>query len=142
MENEKKLNWALLILRIGLAVVFLLFGYQKLSSPAQTTSEIQILLNFLGLGAASALNFYLGITEVTIGLGLILGIKVKLLGFLAALLTTMFFGSFLIKLGFSINPDIYRDIGLTAAGIALGILGGGKFSARGRKNNPANLLQK
>lgn len=142
MVSEKKLDWALLILRIGLAVVFLLFGYQKLASPAQTTSEIQILLNFLGLGAASALNFYLGITEVTAGLGLILGIKVKLLGFLAALLTMMFFGSFLIKLGFSINPDIYRDVGLTAAGIALGILGGGKFSVRGRKNKPTTLLQK
>ena len=142
MENNKKLDLALLILRIGLALVFLLFGYQKLSSPAQTTSEIQILLNFLGLGSASALNFYLGLTEITIGLGMIFGIKVKLLGFLAALLTTMFFGSFLIKLGFSINPDIYRDVGLTAAGIVLAILGGGKFIIKRSGDQQPTLLQK
>lgn len=142
MENNKKLDLALLILRIGLAVVFLLFGYQKLSSPAQTTSEIQILLNFLGLGAASALNFYLGLTEIAVGLGLILGVKVKLLGFLAALLTTMFFASFLVKLGLSINPDIYRDIGLTAAGVTLVILGGGRFAIEKRKEDQPILPQK
>lgn len=142
MENNKKLDLALLILRIGLAVVFLLFGYQKLSSPAQTTSEIQILLNFLGLGAASALNFYLGLTEIAVGLGLILGVKVKLLGFLAALLTTMFFASFLVKLGLSINPDIYRDIGLTTAGVTLVILGGGRFAIEKRKEDQPILPQK
>lgn len=141
MENNKKLDLALFILRIGLAVVFLLFGYQKLSSPAQTTSEIQILLNFLGLGAVSAINFYLGIAEITIGFGLILGIKVKLLGFLAALLTTMFFASFLVKLGLSINPDIYRDIGLTAAGVTLVILGGGRFAIEKRKEDQSILPQ-
>lgn len=139
MENNKKLDLALLILRIGLAVVFLLFGYQKLSSPAQTTSEIQILLNFLGLGAVSALNFYLGLTEIAVGLGLILGVKVKLLGFLAALFTTTFFASFLVKLGLSINPDIYRDIGLTAAGVTLGILGGGRFAIEKRKEDQSIL---
>lgn len=128
MKNNKKLDWALLILRVGLATVFLLFGFQKLSSPSQTTSEIQLILNFLGLGTASAINFYLGLTEIAVGIALITGIKVRLFGGIAAFFTAMFFGSFLIKFGVSINPDIYRDIGLTTAGIAIAILGGGNFT--------------
>ena len=126
MEN-KKLDIALLILRVGLATVFLLFGYQKLSNPAQTTAEIQLILN-LGLGGAAAINYYLGLTEVIVALALLAGARVRFFGIIAALLTASFLASFLIKFGVSINPDLYRDVGLTAIGIALAILGAGKYS--------------
>jgi|SRR3989344_5210308 len=132
MEN-KNLDIALLVLRLGLAVVFLLFGYHKLSNPAQTTAEIQLLLNFSGLGAVAAINFYMGLTEIIVGIGLALGIKTRWIGLLAALLTASFLGSFLVKYGASINPDLYRDVGLTAIGIAIALLGGGKYSLDGRK---------
>lgn len=127
MEN-KKIDIALLVLRIGLATVFLLFGYQKLSVPAQTTSEIQLLLNFLGLAAASAINFYLGLTEIIVALALLIGIRARFFGIVAALLTASFLASFLLKFGLSINPDLYRDVGLTAIGLALSLLGAGKYS--------------
>ena len=132
MEN-KNLDIALLVLRIGLAAVFLLFGFHKLASPSQTTAEIQLLLNFLGLGAAAAINFYMGLTEVAVGLGLAFGVKPRWVGFLAALLTASFLGSFLAKYGISTNPDLYRDVGLTAIGIAVALLGGGKYSLDNRK---------
>jgi len=132
--NDKKLNIALLILRIGLGVVFLLFGYQKLSNPSQTTSEIQLVLAFIPLAGAAAINFYLG--EVTVSIGLLTGIYARFFGIIAALLTTSFFASFLIKFGFSINPDLYRDIGLTAIGIALGILGAGNYKLKKKQATP------
>ncbi len=131
--QNKNLDIALLVLRIGLAAVFLLFGFHKLASSSQTTAEIQLLLNFLGLGAAAAINFYMGLTEITVGLGLALGIKTKWIGLLAALLTASFLGSFLAKYGVSTNPDLYRDIGLTAIGVAIALLGGGKYALDGRK---------
>jgi len=134
--NDKKLNIALLILRIGLGVVFLLFGYQKLSNPSQTTSEIQLVLAFIPLAGAAAINFYLGLTEVTVSIGLLTGIYARFFGIIAALLTTSFFASFLIKFGFSINPDLYRDIGLTAIGIALGILGAGNYKLKKKQATP------
>ena len=126
MEN-KKLDIALLILRAGLAIVFLLFGYQKLSNPSQTSAEIQLLLN-LGIGAVAAINFYLGLTEIIVALALLFGIKVRLFGIVGAFLTASFLASFLFKFGLSINPDLYRDVGLTAIGLALAILGAGKYS--------------
>lgn len=141
---EKHKEWAPLILRIGLAIVFFLFGFQKLSNPAQTTAEIQILLEFLGLAAAAAINFYLGLTELAVAFGLLLGVRTRLFGILATLLTGLFFASFLVKFGFSINPDLYRDIGLAAAGLALVFLGGGKWSLGNRNKdnaNDANLMR-
>lgn len=136
MEN-KKLDIALLVLRVGLAVVFLLFGYQKLSNPSQTTAEIQLLLNFLGLAAAAAINYYLGLIEVATALALLAGVKTHLFGIIAAILTGSFLASFLVKFGTTINPDLYRDVGLTAIGIALAILGAGRYSWDNRqKQNP------
>ena len=131
--QNKNLDIALLVLMLGLAVVFLLFGFHKLASPAQTTAEIQLLLNFLGLGAAAAINFYMGLTEITVGIGLVLGVKTRWIGLLAALLTASFLGSFLAKYGVSINPDLYRDVGLTAVGVAIALLGAGKYSWDNKK---------
>lgn len=125
--SNKKLDIALLILRVGLAIVFLLFGYQKLSNPAQTSAEIQLLLN-LGIGAVAAINFYLGLTEIIVALALLAGVKVRFFGVIAAILTASFLISFLLKFGLSINPDLYRDVGLTSIGLALAILGPGAYS--------------
>lgn len=131
MEN-RKLDIALLVLRVGLAIVFFLFGFHKLSSPSQTTAEIQLIVN-LGLGAVSAINYYMGLVEIILALGLVAGIKTKLVGLVSALLTASFLASFLIKFGVSINPDLYRDVGLTAIGIAIALVGGGKWSWDSRK---------
>ena len=133
---ERNREWAPFIIRVGLAIVFVLFGFQKLSNPTQTTAEIQLLMDFLNLAAASAINFYLGLLELTIALGLLIGIKTRLFGFLGAMLTGLFLASFLWKLGLSINPDLYRDVGLSAAALALVFWGGGKWSWDEKKGKP------
>ena len=120
-------NYAPLALRIGLAVVFILFGIKKLADPSQTTSEIQLLLQ-LDLVDAAALNFYLGLIELAVASGFIVGFKVRILSIVSGFLVTMFFSSFLTKFGLSINPDIYRDIGLLGGSVALFLLGSGPYS--------------
>lgn len=116
-----------LFLRGGLSSVFFLFGFQKLSNPSQTTAEIQLLLNF-GLADAAAMNFYLGLIEITVALALIIGFKVRIFSLLAGTLTLMFLLSFFVKYGTSINPDLYRDLGLFGAASALFLLGAGPLS--------------
>lgn len=120
-------KFAPLFLRIGLASVFVLFGIQKLAHSGQTTAEIQLLTNF-ELVDAAALNFYLGLAELCVATSFILGFKVRLFAPISFLMVTMFFLSFLSKYGLSLNPDLYRDIGLSGASIALFLLGAGPLS--------------
>lgn len=120
-------KYAPLFLRLGLAFVFVLFGLQKLLNPSQTTAEIQLLLNF-ELADAAALNYYLGLIEMTIAAALVFGLRVRWFALAASLMTSMFLISFFVKYGTSINPDLYRDVGLTGAAIALFLIGAGPWS--------------
>ena len=130
--EEKKLNnFAPFALRIGFFIVFALFGLQKLSNPSQTTAEIQLLLNWNLINAAP-LNYYLGIIEIILGLLFLIGFQVRIAALVAGFMLIMFFSSFLVKYGFSINPDLYRDIGLLGGAVALFLLGGGLWSLDNR----------
>ena len=124
---ERFQKYAPLCLRFGLAAVFFLFGMQKLINPSQTSAEIQLLLNF-ELADATALNFYLGLTEIIIAAAFVIGLKIRLFALIASVLLVMFFFSFLVKYGLSINPDLYRDIGLLGGAVALFLLGAGPWS--------------
>lgn len=124
MGHEK---FAPLFLRIGLAFVFLFFGIQKLTNPGQGTSETQLITGF-ELADAAAINFYLGLVELVIAVSFVLGFKVRLFAFVSSILVITFFLSFLTKFGVSLNPDLYRDIGLIGASIALFLLGSGPMS--------------
>lgn len=130
-EEKKLARFAPFIIRIGLAVVFLLFGLQKLSNPLQTTAEIQLLLNWK-LSNAAALNYYLGLTEMILAIAFFIGFKIRITSVIASFLLILFLSSFLVKYGLSINPDLYRDIGLLGAAIALFLLGAGPWSIDAR----------
>lgn len=124
---NKYQKFAPVFLRIGLAVVFALFGIQKLLNPGQTTSEVQLLTNF-ELADASALNYYLGLLELAVAISFLLGFKVRVFALISFLMVAMFFLSFLSQYGLSVNPDLYRDVGLSGASIALFLLGAGPLS--------------
>lgn len=128
---QKYQRFAPIFLRFGLALVFLLFGVQKLSHPGQTTAEVQLLTNF-ELVDAAALNYYLGLTELCVAVSFLLGFKVRLFALISFLMVKIFFLSFVSKYGVSLNPDLYRDIGLAGASIALFLLGAGPFSIDNR----------
>ena len=120
-------KFAPVFLRIGLALVFVFFSIQKLTKPGQGTAEVQLLLN-LDLADAAAINYYLGIVEFCIAISFILGFKVRIFALVSSLMVIMFFLSFLAKYGISINPDLYRDVGLIGASICLFLLGAGPLS--------------
>lgn len=125
--NENLKKYAPILLRFGLAVVFLLFGYQKLSVPEQTRAEIQLLLD-IGLGSASAINYYLGLAELLVALGFLLGAYMKYIASLASVLLTGFFVSFIWKYGASVDPTLYRDLGLLGGTLSLWFSGAGPIS--------------
>jgi len=130
---QKYQKSAPVFLRIGLALLFVLFGLQKLLHPSQTTAEIQLLTNF-ELVDSAALNFYLGLLELLVAASFLLGFKVRLFALISFLMIAIFFLSFLSKYGVSLNPDLYRDVGLAGASIALFLLGAGPLSL----DNPSN----
>lgn len=131
---SKYQKFAPLFLRFSLAIVFILFGAQKLTHPSQTTAEVQLLTNF-ELVDAAALNFYLGLIELAIATSFILGFKTRLFALISFLIVSMFFLSFLAKYGASLNPDLYRDIGLAGGSIALFLLGAGHLSLDNAKQS-------
>lgn len=114
-------------------MVFFLFGLKKLTNPEQSTAEIQLLLNF-ELADAAALSFYMGLIEMMIALSFAVGFKIRAFTLVSTALLILFFISFLAKYGFSINPDLYRDIGLIGASFALFLLGAGPFSFDNRSH--------
>lgn len=127
IKKENLKIYAPLILRLGLAIVFFLFGYQKLSVPEQTRAEIQLLLD-IGLGSAAAINYYLGLFELIIAFSFVFGAFIKYLAPLAAFLLFGFFSSFMWKYGLSVDPTLFRDIGLLGGALSLWLTGSGVFS--------------
>src|SRR3989344_2063556 len=128
--NENLKKYAPIFLRLGLAIVFLLFGYQKLSVPEQTRAEIQLLLD-VGLGSASAINYYLGLAELLVATGFLFGAYIKYVAPLASILLTGFFISFFWKYGASVDPTLYRDLGLLGGSLSLWFFGAGSWSLDG-----------
>lgn len=119
--------YAPLFLRLGLAAVFLIFGIQKLIHPGQGTAEIELLIS-ISRGDASAMNYYFGLVEVILAAMLTLGFRVRVAALIAAGMEFVIFTSFLLKYGLSLNPDLYRDLGLFGAAVALFLLGAGKWA--------------
>lgn len=119
--------YAPLFLRLGLAAVFFLFSFQKLFSPEQGRAEIQLLLN-IGIGGSAALNFYLGLAELIIGICLLLGAYMRYAGLAAFFLITTFFLGIVTKYGITQDPTLNRDLGLIGASFTIWLLGAGPFS--------------
>src|SRR3989344_8993983 len=103
---EKLKSWAPVFLRLGLAAVFLVFGLQKLSFPSQGTAEIQQIFTsvageqLLSLGAASAMNYYMGLFELMLGISLAAGMAIRWAGPLSGVLVFCVFASFTLQEGF------------------------------------------
>ena len=127
IKKENLKIYAPLILRLSLAIVFFLFGYQKLSVPEQTRAEIQLLLD-IGLGSAAAINYYLGLLELMIAFGFVLGAFIRYLAPLAAFLLFGFFSSFMWKYVLNTDPTLFRDIGLFGGALSLWLTGDGALS--------------
>src|SRR3989344_1299094 len=131
--------YAPLFIRLGLAAVFLLFGYHKLSEPEQARAEIQLLLD-MGLGSAAALNYYVGLFEMIVGISFIVGWGIKYTAPLATLSLLGILGA-ILRSGVTIDPNLYRDLGLIGAALSLWLTGAGPLSLDERRGAPADAPQ-
>ncbi len=136
ISAEKLKISAPLFLRAGLGTVFLLFGLQKLIFPAQGTSEIQLIFTSepwqwtMSLGMASAMNYYIGLAEIMLGISLFAGWMIPYAAPAGALLILGIFASIWFKYGFNTeDKTILLDAGLIGAALALWALTMEKVSA-------------
>ena len=107
---------AQLLLRIGLAIVFVWFGLHQLYSPQSWTAWIPSW--FLNLGWVDAVTFIRGHALVNVALGLLLlsGWQVRWI----AIGVTLWLFDIVAVNGFT--PETTRDIGLLFASLALAFL--------------------
>ena len=129
----------MVFLRLGIGLVFLLFAIHKLAVPEQGRVEIQGILDFVGVGASSAMNYYLGIAELLVAVSFFLGWQVRWFGLLGTALIGGFFASIIFKFGLTNDPNLYRDVGLAAGCLAVWLLGAGPFSLDNRKRGSTQI---
>ena len=109
----------LLLLRVSLAITFVLFAIQKLKNPGQGTAEIQLLFPFLSQELSSLTNFASSVFEIAIAIALISGKYVRIAGLLGGLFIITIVISNIYWQGTNVSADMYRDIGLIGASLAL-----------------------
>ncbi len=115
--------YGILILRVGLGIVFLYFGFNQIIEPKAWIDLVpSIFSNFVNLKIFIYLN---GIFDLIIGICLILGLFIKiisLLGFLHLI------SIFLFSLKFT--PSGIRDLGLAFAILSLYFLDEDRFNIK------------
>ncbi|WP_109695816.1 DoxX family protein [Chitinophaga deserti] len=75
INDSKGLNWGLTILRVGVGVLFFIFGWQKLSGGAELWTMIGGSMNFLGISFAPTFwGLMASIAEFAGGLLLAIGL--------------------------------------------------------------------
>lgn len=106
-----------IILRIGIALVFLWFGTQQLTNAAAWTRLIpEFIISMSGLSATTLVHFN-GAFEIVFGIALLIGFFTRITSFLLAL--------HLLSITFTVGygPIGVRDFGLSMATIAIFLYG-------------------
>lgn len=107
------------ILRVGMAIVFLWFGFSQIKSPENWIGFLPSWTAYLFLPGASIV-FINGIFEVIFGSLLVLGLFTRVSAFLLSL------HLFVITLSLN-GPTAVRDLGLTIATLAVLFRGRDQF---------------
>lgn len=112
-------NWGLVLIRIGLAVVFIAHGWAKLQNIDQTAGF------FSSLGLGIFWVYLVGLVEFIGGICMLLGVMVRQVGILFAII--MLFAIILVKAdkGFS---KYEFDLFLLLVSLGVALLGSGKYS--------------
>ncbi len=122
MNESRRITFGFALLRIGLAFVFLWFGFSQLRDPLSWTGYLP---EFLQEGTISTLHMVLlnGWFEVLASILLIIGVFTRPL---ALLLSLHLFG---IALSIGVSSAVgVRDVGLAIATLVVMILGPGNYS--------------
>jgi uncharacterized membrane protein YphA (DoxX/SURF4 family) len=111
------------VLRYGLAMVFLYFGFSQLMQPAVWAGIVpQWALALSGLSGETVVRIN-GVFEVAAAALLLLGVWVRYVAAVLALHIAP------IALTLGLEPEGVRDFGLAAASLALALIEGGRRAA-------------
>lgn len=121
LSNERGISVGSLLLRFGLVIVFLWFGFSQLSNPSEWTV---FLPSWVKMVPISENHFVMlnGLFEVVSATLLLLGAYVRI--------TALLLGLHLVGIAFSIGITStgVRDFGLSIATLSLALLGSRQFS--------------
>lgn len=125
MEIERDVSKA--VLRIGIGLIFLYFGFAQAISPDSWAAYVP---SFLSGGIISANNLVIlnSIFELTLGLFLIFGIYTRISSLLLAV------HLFFISLSIGFNPIGVRDFGLSVATLVIFLNGPDRFCLDNKKS--------
>jgi putative oxidoreductase len=124
--TPRQLGVGLLVLRLALGLVFIVHGGQK--QFVFGMSGTAGMLTNMGIPGASAIGPLLAIVEPLAGVGIVLGLLIRLAGLAVAV---DMFGAILLfhrPNGFFVPLGIEFPMMLCAGGIALALMGAGRFS--------------
>jgi uncharacterized membrane protein YphA (DoxX/SURF4 family) len=118
---------ASVVLRFGMAIIFLYFGFSQVVSPDAWNSYVP---SFLSNGVMTANNLVMinGILEITLGIFLIIGLYIK---FSAIILSIHLL---FIAFSMGINPTAVRDLGLAIATFVVFLNGKDSLTFDSKKN--------
>ena len=126
MNNK---NLALLLLRIGVGLIFVLAGWGKLTG----IENVQSFFGNVGIPLAGIMAWVVALVEFVGGLMVLIGYKVKIPSLLLAFI--MIVAILTVKLGGDGGFSGMRvDIMLFVSSLALAILGSGGYSVEGMLN--------
>lgn len=112
----------LLLIRVGLAAVFIVHGWAKLQNIEQTASFFAM----LGLGIFWV--YVVGLVEFVGGIFMLLGVMVREVGILLAII--MLFAIFMVKGAKGFSGGYEFDLMLLLASLGVSLIGAGKRSVR------------
>jgi uncharacterized membrane protein YphA (DoxX/SURF4 family) len=122
--HHKNYDWALLVLRVVVGIVFIAHGWDKWQNLSGTTGF------FASVGLPVFLVYVVALIELLGGLAILLGVKTRLAGYLLAVVMA---GAILLvkgKMGFLGGYEY--DLTLLAAALALAMLPPGHYVASKR----------
>ena len=122
---DKNQRYATLFIRLGIAVVFLWFGFDKFIQPVNWIGWVPNWMQTLIPISMTAFMYVQGAIETLVGVLLLFGYQVRFAAFLAAI---TLLGVELAMVGTGQTEMMLRDAGLLAASLSLLLTGCDCFS--------------
>lgn len=130
MKNK---DIAILLLRLGVGVIFIVAGWGKLTG----IEGVQGFFSNVGIPMASFMAWVVALVEFVAGLMVLVGYKVQIPGYLLAFI--MLVATFVLLGGEDSSFSTIRlELMLLITSLALTMTGTGKYSLDDKLNKPAN----
>ena len=129
LTSSANLDAAALLLRLGLAFVFLLHGYPKLKARGKNAGQVVMNSEWLrDIGIPGGFVLFAGVVEFFGGIALLLGFLTPVVAVLFALWMVCTTWLSITRLHEKLVGGYELDVAFVIFALALAAIGGGKFS--------------